>query len=1339
MKVEHIPCGPYANESERLAVAAIKAKLQSVAGDGKWILLSNLSLSISQKGIPDEIDLVVIGPPGVLVIEVKHWQKSFLKSQKAVVIAEATKLNNKVRKVASKVRRVCNDIGFLTGQFLITNESSKFNTQSRPVFHGCEFFILSEWKILLAVDSGRILSDEQVTSIARALEPKIRSTLDGQLRRVGHLINLELISPVNDRFHRVFKGQHTLTRDKVVVHLYDASAFDGKDAEKVISREFTVIQRLQKSRNVPRIMDSYQALPDYAGELFFFSLADPSAPTLERRLQDKSWDSASRRIFARSCCLALKELHNHKVDGKLHFVHRNITPKTILVSSNDEPIFTAFHLSKTASTATVATDLSPSKESTEFQSIEVISSGLSAADQRSDVFSLCATLKYLFETDETDIDELSALIELGTSSKPDERPSLDILVTTIDEIAGNSQEERPLPDARYWSEGLVVPFRDRYYRIISRIGSGSFGTTFKVIEEDSASGEQFGTYLAKIIYSEEVGEQAIKAYRRTRAQTRAQNLSTIYELGQSWSPNSFISLMEWVEGSSLDEWKELTEPYSEELGYENPQNLILAWLQQSCAALGALHKVGLVHGDVSLNNLIESSGKLTLTDFDSVQQAGAEVTSEGTLAYSAPFNGKAEVYRDIFALAASFFHLIWGVEPFHFGGNFRKDQGLNWEDIETSGLELVCEFLNKATDLDLRSRFENALDAASWLNQEIETKSPVSIGDEDTLEVSDRVEVESEQHTADVLSDDIVLTNNTVDWLKQVLQSYPGSKHGNSETRGLDSDFALQTYVETKLESKLLDEIESNQINLVILCGNAGDGKTAFLQHLAIALGLSKRPSSERVWKIRQPDGRRIMANLDGSAAHKDKSSDELLNDLFEPFHQIELSTNDVHLVAINDGRLLEWVNYYEQENEATRLTEWISDTLAKEQTVGFEHLRLIDLNNRSLVGGYDGETSEFTTGFVNKLVNKLICSDRFEEVWLPCQTCTAKQRCTAYGTASLLYANDDMRSGIREQLYAAFQAVHQRGEIHITARELRSALSYIIFGIDHCIDLHEKPDLIPERYFDRAFDADSLFRQGDLLSELPLFDPSLESHPHIDRYLKSSRAVSDGEPSRYPKLSLTSARRRAYFEWTAEEIELVGGKRMDLTLSRGQYIDMFRRVPEMSNEEKEKLKNRLLEGMSRLENLPRIVLSRAGVTPLKVSPRTPVETCFWIDKPNHKFSLEAELYDNHYGYETLHRFLALNYRYDENSTESLHLNSELFNILIELSEGFQLSDAFSADTFAHLSVFTQRLGQEDQGPLLAWNPSQEHLIHELNVSFEDGLQKLKLIQSSHEESLPNG
>ena len=117
-------------------------------------------------------------------------------------------------------------------------------------------------------------------------------------------------------------------------------------------------------------------------------------------------------------------------------------------------------------------------------------------------------------------------------------------------------------------------------------------------------------------------------------------------------------------------------------------------------------------------------------------------------------------------------------------------------------------------------------------------------------------------------------TQNEVPWLKELLQVQPGSPWGNVETRGLDSNFARDTYVETELDRQVADAIRGKTVSLVILCGNVGDGKTAFLQNLAANLGFPTVHSAERVWEHDLPGGPRLTVNLDGAAAYKGEPTD---------------------------------------------------------------------------------------------------------------------------------------------------------------------------------------------------------------------------------------------------------------------------------------------------------------------------------------------------------------------------------------------------------------------------------------------------------------------------------
>jgi hypothetical protein len=58
----------------------------------------------------------------------------------------------------------------------------------------------------------------------------------------------------------------------------------------------------------------------------------------------------------------------------------------------------------------------------------------------------------------------------------------------------------------------------------------------------------------------------------------------------------------------------------------------------------------------------------------------------------------------------------------------------------------------------------------------------------------------------------------------------------------------------------------------------------------------------------------------------------------------------------------------------------------------------------------------------------------------------------------------------------------------------------------------------------------------------------------------------------------------------------------------------------------------------------------------------------------------------------------------------------ELFHTLLSLASGEQLSELRSDDLFANLAIFTQRLVQEDEGHLLAWNPKTDTTVFRLAI-----------------------
>ena len=145
-----------------------------------------------------------------------------------------------------------------------------------------------------------------------------------------------------------------------------------------------------------------------------------------------------------------------------------------------------------------------------------------------------------------------------------------------------------------------------------------------------------------------------------------------------------------------------------------------------------------------------------------------------------------------------------------------------------------------------------------------------------------------------------------------------------------------------------------------------------------------------------------------------------------------------------------------------------------------------------------------------------------------------------------------------------------------------------------------------------------------------------------------------------------------------------------------------------------------LCDDISRLEDLPPQAIDRPDVVPLRITPRTPTETAFWAEKQLRDFRLEAVLPPHTEGVERLHRQASLIYSYRDRGEEKLRLGAELFHLLLELADGYQLGDVSTDDTFAHLSIFVQRLVREDEGELFAWNPMHDSAIYQVSAPIFD-------------------
>ena len=1330
MKVKHYPCGPAANQSEVKAFEKLKTGIISLPGDEKWVLLTNLTFSVTHEYQSDEIDIVVIGPPGVRVIEVKHWTDSYRNRDRDQTVHAADLLTRKTRKVATTLRKTVPHLPRVDGTILITQQPSKARRLlAQRKVRGVRLWSLKDWREAVGADVKPSLSPSQVDKLARKLAPKRLAKLNDPLRRFGSYINLELQDDSGEAFHRTFRGMHSVTRDRVILHIYDYSAGAGTEAERKKARaEHDILHGLQRHAWAPRILDSFQDAPRYQGEMSFFTIIDPAVPSIARRAKDESWTISGRLVFARKAVMALQELHEAVKNGQ-PMVHGNLSPDSILVMHDNSPVLTGFGYARTPGGTVHADRVGAQSGWPEVVPPEVQVGTLGGPGPQQDIYSLCASLQMIFRdhSDGGQVNMAQEVFATGLREPPAARAPLEELDQQLRKLLGGSSPTPAAPPARFWTEGQEVRFRGRDYRIVSRLGSGGAGTAFKVVELDPSTKEEIGTFVGKVAHDKSHGERICKRYQLARDPvSRHTAFSRVFEIATEWRNNEFMALLTWIEGVPLADFTGLL-PLLAEQNQLDAQELALRWLRSICEALDTLHRNGLVHGDVSPHNLIVSGADLVLTDYDSVTRIGDPKSPVDTDRYSSHSNQEednAGPGDDLHALAASFFHVLFDKEPFPKSGNRYPGGSLDWKKRERKEYPGLVPFLEQATDPDPQKRLSSVAKALKALSGPTSTDV-------------DEIEVQPPDFIDQPPTDQPERHPNEVPWLRHLLASYPGSRWGNRETRGLDSKFAEETYVRTELENTLFNDILERHVRLVILCGNAGDGKTALLQNLARELGMDQFDSSKRIVDEEIEDGLRVRMNLDGSAAYQGRSADEILDEFLGPFRNDKPCQDITHLLAINDGRLLEWIenppnselkSILKRRLEATLRNELDSQRDQQEGFIAFYHL-----NRRSHVGRVDAKQNRITTDFLDKLLDQLYGGSDAGKKWQPCATCSAQDSCEVFRASKLFGPGDlptaerePIRKRARERLFEALQAVHFRGETHITLRELRSALVYILFGTRYCTDYHKGSDSTEPSYWDRAFDPESPRRQGEVLRELVHLDPALEAHPKVDKHLLRTAILRpiEGVTDR-----LASARRRAYFEWTKERIKTAVEGEEDthwaLGLAHGRYFRRFRNIPLLDEEERQELCAELCKGIACIGELPQLALNRSGIVPLRITPRTPTETLFWSEKPLNRFEFISGYYsgietngelETKNNSELLPREAYLTYSYKDGRKERLRLSAGLFHRLLRLKEGYQLADVSTDETFANLSVFLRRLAQEDDREIMAWNPMQDDTIYRVST-----------------------
>ncbi|XP_043944961.1 testis-specific serine/threonine-protein kinase 4-like [Protopterus annectens] len=199
------------------------------------------------------------------------------------------------------------------------------------------------------------------------------------------------------------------------------------------------------------------------------------------------------------------------------------------------------------------------------------------------------------------------------------------------------------------------------YKLLRKIGEGAYSTVHE------AYAERWQCNVAvKIISKKQVSQNYLRKFLPRELQVmKTLRHKNIIKLYQSIETSSYIYLVEELatKGDAAD-WIFNHGPC--------PEALAKKWFTQMSEAVAYMHKHGIAHRDLKLENLlIDKEGNLKVADFGfatSVEPQNLTSTCCGTLAYQPPELLRGEDYSpflfDVWSMGVILYHFITGKLPF---------------------------------------------------------------------------------------------------------------------------------------------------------------------------------------------------------------------------------------------------------------------------------------------------------------------------------------------------------------------------------------------------------------------------------------------------------------------------------------------------------------------------------------------------------------------------------------------------------------------------------------------------------------------------------------------------